>query len=186
MFGPALMVCPVYTYKATSRPVYFHIGTNWYDYETNQYFSGGQTRTVAAPCERIPLFVREGSILPVGKDIQSTKEAQTDLILKVYTGASGEFTLYEDDGVSYDYEKGAYSTIRFSYDEASKMLTVDDRKGQFQGMSEERIFNVEWIAKDRKTTVSEIKYNGKALAVIQSSRHSGAVRLKAMSEKCIE
>ncbi|MCL1934436.1 MAG: DUF5110 domain-containing protein [Candidatus Azobacteroides sp.] len=165
MFGPALMVCPVYTYQATSRAVYFPVGTNWYDYETNQYIAGGQTLTIPAPYERIPLFIREGSILPEGKDIQSTKEAQTDLTLKVYTGANGEFTLYEDEGVNYNYEKGAYSTIRFSYDEASGNLTIDDRKGRFQGMPEERTFTMEWIAKDKKTNSSKIKYTGNKVII---------------------
>jgi len=165
IFGPALMVCPVYTYKATSRPVYFPAGTNWYDFETNQYIAGGQKLTVPAPYERIPLFVREGAILPMGKDIQSTKEAQTDLTLKVYTGANGEFTLYEDEGVNYNYEKGASSTIKFSYDEASKSLTIDDRQGKFQGMPEERTFTVEWIAKDKKPTTSEIQYKGNKIIV---------------------
>ena len=165
LFGPALMVCPVYIYKATSRPVYFPAGANWYDFETNQYITGGQTLTVAAPYERIPLFVREGSILPMGKDIQSTKEAQTDLTLKVYTGANGEFTLYEDEGVNYNYEKGAYSTIKFSYDESSGSLTIGDRQGKFQGMPEERTFTIEWIAKGKKPVTSEIQYKGNKMII---------------------
>jgi alpha-D-xyloside xylohydrolase len=163
MFGPALMVCPVYTYKATSRAVYFPAGTNWYDYETNQHIAGGQTLTVAAPYERIPLFVREGSILPVGKEIQSTKEVQTDLTLKVYTGANGEFTLYEDEGVNYNYEKGAYSTIKFSYDETSKTLTISDRNGEYPEMVEKRTFIIEWITPNKKNFTSEVTYNGSKL-----------------------
>jgi alpha-D-xyloside xylohydrolase len=166
MFGPALMVCPVYTYEATDRPVYFPAGVNWYDYETNRYIQGGQVLKATAPYERIPLFVREGSILPMGKEIQSTKEAQTDLTLKVYTGANGEFTLYEDEGVNYNYEKGAYSIIPFSYDEASQSLTIGERQGKFHGMSDERTFSVEWISKDGKTTLGEIiKYNGNKVIV---------------------
>ncbi|MDR1502821.1 MAG: DUF5110 domain-containing protein [Prevotella sp.] len=162
MFGPDIMVCPVYTYKATSRNAYFPANTNWYDFESNKYIAGGQTLNVSAPYERIPLYIKEGAILPMGKDIQTTKEIQKDLTLKVYTGANGEFTLYEDEGVNYNYEKDAYSTIKFTYDEAAKTLSIGDAKGEYEGMSKERMFRVEWITKDGKTSVSEIKYTGKA------------------------
>lgn len=162
MFGPDIMVCPVYTYKATSRNTYFPANTNWYDFESNKYIAGGQTLNVSAPYERIPLYIKEGAILPMGKDIQTTKEIQKDLTLKVYTGANGEFTLYEDEGVNYNYEKDAYSTIKFTYDEAAKTLSIGDAKGEYEGMSKERMFRVEWITKDGKTSVSEIKYTGKA------------------------
>lgn len=160
LFGPNLMVCPVYTYKATTKEVYFPAGANWYDYESNRPIAGGQTLAVAAPYERIPLFVREGAILPLGEDIQTTKEAQTDLTLKVYTGANGSFTLYEDEGVNYNYEKGAHSTIRFSYDEATGELTIGERQGEFPGMAAERTFRVEWIKKGGKPTFSVVEYNG--------------------------
>lgn len=162
MFGPDIMVCPVYSYKATSRNAYFPATTNWYDFESNKYITGGQTLNVSAPYERIPLYIKEGAILPMGKDIQTTKEIQKDLILKVYTGANGEFTLYEDEGVNYNYEKDAYSTIKFTYDEATKTLSIGDAKGEYEGMPKERIFRVEWITKDGKTSVSEVKYTGKA------------------------
>lgn len=162
MFGPDIMVCPVYTYKTTSRNVYFPANTNWYDFESNKYIAGGQTLNVSAPYERIPLYIKEGTILPMGKDIQTTKEIQKDLTLKVYTGANGEFTLYEDEGVNYNYEKDAYSTIKFTYDEAAKTLSIGDAKGEYEGMPKERMFRVEWITKDGKTSVSEIKYTGKA------------------------
>lgn len=165
MFGPNLMVCPVYQYKATSRDVYFPAGTNWYNYDTGEYVTGGKSIKVSAPYERMPLFVQEGSILPMGNDIQTTKEAQTDLTIKVYTGKNGEFTLYEDEGVNYNYENGAYSTIKFSYDDASQQLTVDDVKGEYTGMAKDRIFKIEWITKGKKNTISEVKYSGKKLSV---------------------
>ena len=120
---------------------------------------------VAAPYERIPLYVQEGSILPMGKDIQTTKEIQSDLNVKIYTGKNGEFNLYEDEGVNYNYEKGAYSTIKFNYDESSKTLTIDDIKGEYTGMPKNRTFNIEWIAKGKKNTVSEVKYEGKKVTV---------------------
>lgn len=165
MFGPNLMVCPVYQYKATSRDVYFPASTNWYNYDTGEYVTGGKSIKVSAPYERMPLFVQEGSILPMGNDIQTTKEAQTDLTIKVYTGKNGEFTLYEDEGVNYNYENGAYSTIKFSYDEASQQLTVDDIKGEYAGMAKDRILKVEWITKGKKNTISEVKYLGKKISV---------------------
>lgn len=161
MFGPDLMVCPVYKYKSTSRDVYFPAGTGWYDYETGKYIAGGQSQSVATPYERIPLYVREGAVLPMGQKIQSTKEAQNNLTLKVYTGANGEFNLYEDEGVNYNYEKGAYSTIKLIYDEASGTLTIEDRKGEYLGMAKERIFTIEWISKDKNTTSAEVVYTGK-------------------------
>ncbi|WP_165021053.1 TIM-barrel domain-containing protein [Dysgonomonas sp. ZJ279] len=165
MFGPNLMVCPVYAYKATSRDVYFPADANWYDFESNEYIIGGKTLKVNAPYERIPLFVREGSILPMGKDIQTTKEAQVDLTLKVYTGKNGEFTLYEDEGVNYNYEKGAYSAIKFSYDDASQTLTIDDVKGEYLGMAKERTFKIEGISKGQKNTVTEVPYSGKKVTM---------------------
>jgi alpha-D-xyloside xylohydrolase len=167
MFGPDLMVCPVYTCKATSRDVYFPANTNWYNFETGEYITGGKTMKVAAPYERIPLFAKEGSILPMGEDIQSTKDAQINLTVKVYTGKNGEFTLYEDEGVNYNYENGAYSTIRFSYDEAAKTLTIDEVKGGYSGMPTDRIFKIEWIGKDRKNTVTEVRYTGKRVICLQ-------------------
>lgn len=160
MFGPNLMVCPVYEYNSTSRDVYFPANTNWYDYETEEYITGGKTMKVSAPYERIPLYVKEGSILPMGKEIQSTKEAQVDLTLKVYGGKNGEFTLYEDEGINYNYETGAYSTIRFSYDDTSKTLTIDDLKGEYPGMVKERIFRIERICKGEKN-IAKVKYSGK-------------------------
>lgn len=160
MFGPNLMACPVYTYKATSRDVYFPANTNWYNFETQEYITGGKTVKVSAPYERIPLYVKEGAILPMGKDIQTTKETQSDLTIKVYTGKNGEFSLYEDEGANYNYEKDAYSFIKFSYDEASRTLTIDDIKGQYPGMPKERTFKIEWISKDKAIVGSDVKYVG--------------------------
>jgi alpha-D-xyloside xylohydrolase len=165
MFGSNLMVCPVYAYKATSRDVYFPANTNWYDFETGEYITGGRTVNVAAPYERIPLFVREGSILPTGGEIQSTKEIQADLNIRIYTGKDGTFTLYEDEGVNYNYENGAYSTIRFDYNEESQTLTVGETKGAYAGMPEERILTVEWIGKGGKNTASKIKYTGEKVSI---------------------
>lgn len=143
MFGPAIMVCPVYTYGARSRDVTFPNGTGWYDFYTGRYINGGVRTSVAAPYERIPLFVREGAIIPYGPDMQYSDEKPADVItLYVYKGADGCFTLYEDENVNYHYEKGAYATIPISYDEASAALTIGQRQGEFPGMLTERVFNV--------------------------------------------
>lgn len=166
MFGPQMMVCPVYSYKTTTRDVYFPENSNWYDFESKQYIAGGKTLNVKAPYERIPLFVKEGAILPLGKDIQHTKESQADITLQVYTGANGEFTLYEDEGVNYNYEKGACSTIVLTYNEKEKKLTIADLKGQYAGMPKQRAFRIEWITKDgKKHPESTVNYTGKSVSV---------------------
>ena len=142
MFGPALMPCPVYEYKARSREVYFPEG-GWYDFYTGAYIAGGQTLTADAPYERIPLYVRAGSIIPFGPDMQWSDEKPADNIrLYVYAGRDADFTLYEDDGVTYGYEKGAYATIPIHWDDASRTLTIGARKGSFPGMLESRTFTV--------------------------------------------
>jgi alpha-D-xyloside xylohydrolase len=173
MFGPSLMVAPVYKYKATSREVYFPSANGWYDLYTGKFMEGGQKVNVAAPYERMPLFVREGSIVPFGPEIQYTSEKPADVItLYVYTGKDAQFTLYEDEGVNYNYEKGAYSTISFNYDEASGKLTIGDVKGSFDGMLKSRTFNIVWVGKQKpvgydlnKQADATVSYEGKAVEV---------------------
>lgn len=168
MFGPALMVCPVYQYGARNRSVYFPATTGWYDFYTGMYLRGGQQQTVNAPYERIPLFVREGAIIPYGPDIQYSNEKNPELItLYVYGGQNGSFTLYEDEGVNYNYEKGKYTTIAFNYDEASRSLTIGERNGAYPGMLENRKFNVVFVSKDKPKSFDahakgiEVAYDGK-------------------------
>ena len=147
MFGPALMVCPVSEYKARSREVFFPQG-GWYDFYSNKYIQGGQALTVDAPYERIPVFVRAGSILPLGPQMQWSDEKPADLIhILVYEGADGQFTLYEDEGTNYNYEKGKYATITFTYDDTHRQLTISKRKGSFKGMLKERKFNIVFVKK---------------------------------------
>ncbi|MBR1569237.1 MAG: glycoside hydrolase family 31 protein [Bacteroidales bacterium] len=142
MFGPALMPCPVSEYKARSRSVYFPEGV-WYDFYTGASVRGGQTLTVPAPYSRMPLFVRGGSILPIGPDMEWSDQKPADnLLLVVYAGADADFTLYEDDGLTYAYEKGACSSIGLHWDDASRTLTVGERQGSFPGMLQERTFRV--------------------------------------------
>ncbi len=183
MFGPALMVCPVATYQARERSVYFPKQSGWYDLYTGKKViekapqngtQGGSRRlTVEAPYERIPVFVREGSIIPFGPDIQYTDEKPADqILLYVYAGNNGEFQLYEDEGTNYNYEQGKYSTIDISYDDATRTLTIGQRKGEFDGMLKTRRFNIVLVTKEKphaldfdKPQGKSVQYKGKALKV---------------------
>lgn len=172
MFGSALMVAPVYEYGARNREVYFPASCGWYDFYSGKYVDGGQKLTVDAPYERIPLYVCEGAIVPYGPDMQySDEKPASEITLYVYTGKDGAFTLYEDEGVNYNYEKGQYATIPFAYNDAEGTLVIGDRTGDFPGMLKERTFNVVKVSKDQpqpfdlKAKGTTVKYDGKAQTV---------------------
>ena len=173
MFGPAIMVNPVYTYKTRSREVYFPKNNVWYDFYTGEVASvGGETKTVPAPYEHIPLYVRAGSIIPFGPAIEYTQQQKAENIrLYVYEGADGQFNLYEDEGTNYGYEAGRYANIPITFDDASKTLTIGERKGEFSGMLKERTFTVVVCGKDKaqaydpEAAGKEVRYNGKAVSV---------------------
>ncbi len=142
MLGPALMACPVYEYKARERSVYFPEG-GWYDFYTGKYIEGGQRLTVEAPYERMPLYVRAGSIIPIGPAIEWTDEDVPDNVtFLVYAGKNAEFKFYEDDGVSYGYEKGQYSSVQARWDDNARIFTLDKREGSYPGMLKSRTFCV--------------------------------------------
>jgi len=146
LFGPSLLINPVLGYKDRSRKVYLPAGQGWYDLYTGKYFKGGQDVDAAAPYGKIPVFVKEGSVIPSGPELQYTAEKPADpLTLFVYTGKNASFSLYEDEGTNYNYEKGAFSTIEFSYDESTKTLTLGQRRGSFSGMLKNRTFNIIFI-----------------------------------------
>lgn len=167
MFGPAFLVAPVYEYGARSREVYFPECQGWYDFYSNEFIEGGQAKTVAAPYDRMPLYVRTGAIVPFGPEIQWSDEKPADVIdLYVYQGADGEFTLYEDENVNYNYEKGAYSKIAFSYDDRMKLLSIEEREGEFPGMLEERTFNIIPVSKNGVGKTQTVKYNGLSMKVV--------------------
>lgn len=123
MYGPAFLVAPVTEQGATHRKVYLPAGCDWYNYWTNERVKGGQTIDVSAPIDTIPLFIRAGSIIPLGSDVLSTAQEQKIASVRVYPGANGEFTLFSDDGTSYGYEKGRSSITRLRWDDAKKQLT---------------------------------------------------------------
>jgi alpha-D-xyloside xylohydrolase len=151
MFGPAFLVAPVTTYQARSRTVYLPATTgDWYDFWTGTGTAGGQATDAAAPYDSMPLFVRAGSIIPTGPDLQYTGEKPADPItLYVYAGADGAFTLYEDDGLTYGYEKGAFARIPIRWDNAGKTLIIGKRQGKFPGMLAKRTFNVVLVTRDK-------------------------------------
>jgi alpha-D-xyloside xylohydrolase len=146
MFGPAFLVAPVTTYKARQRTVYLPSlpeGATWYDFWSGEAVAGGQTVDASAPYDALPVYVRAGSIVPFGPDLQYTDERPADPItLYVYAGADGHFTLYDDDGVSYAYERDEFSRIPISWHERTGTLTIGARQGSFPGMRRERTFNV--------------------------------------------
>lgn len=174
MFGPAFLVSPITAYHARSRPVYLPptVG-GWYDFWTGQALAGGRTITAPAAFDSLPLHVRAGAILPFGPEQQYVGEKKADPItLTVYAGANGVFALYEDDGLTYDYEKGASTRIPIRWDDASKTLTLGKRLGSFPGMLATRTFKVVLVSKDKPVGFSftphadrTVPYHGAAVKV---------------------
>jgi alpha-D-xyloside xylohydrolase len=141
---------------------YLPKGTLWYDFWTNQTYKGGQTLTLQTSLDRVPMFVRAGSILPLGPEMQYVGEKAWDnLEIRVYPGADGTFVLYEDEGDSYNYEKGIYSTIAFHWNNAKKTLTIGARKGNYPGMLTSRTFTVVWP----DGTTRQINYQGQEINI---------------------
>ncbi len=192
LFGRNLLVKPVtdplYTFKegrtghaiypevekaAAPVKVYLPKGTQWYDFWNNRKYDGGQTINRLAPIDIIPVFVKAGSILPFGPAVQYSGEKPWDnLEIRVYPGANGEFILYEDEGDNYNYEKGAFSEIKFSWNDAAKALTIADRKGEYKGMLQNRKFRILLVndktasgEKDASAHNAVVDYNGKAITM---------------------
>jgi alpha-D-xyloside xylohydrolase len=173
LFGPSLLINPVYTYKNRSREVYLPAGANWYDLYKGSYFEGSKKITADAPYERMPVFVKAGAIIPFGPELQYTTEKPADVItLYVYTGADGSFNLYEDEGTNYNYEKNFFSIIPLQYNEATRTLTIGERRGSFNGMLQHRKFNIVWITKDNKTGIDvqrkpdqSVNYTGRLVSI---------------------
>ncbi len=132
MFGPAFLVAPVTAQGLTEREVYLPAGTDWYDYWTNRRYEGGATVNAAAPLDTLPLFVRAGAIIPHGEPIEHTGQRQARIELHVYAGSDSTFDLYDDDGVTYNYEKGDYTLVHIAWDDGRKAISLrGDRKGLF-------------------------------------------------------
>jgi alpha-D-xyloside xylohydrolase len=176
LFGPALLVSPVYEYGARKRKVYLPAGTRWYDFYSGNVFFGGAAVDAPAPLERMPVFVKAGAIIPMGPVMQYTgQKPDAPLTLYVYTGANGAFELYEDDGLTYGYERGEFSRIPFTYDEATGKLTFGARSGAFPHMPRSRTFRVRWISGPTDATNFDgkvdatVEYSGKPVTVTRRS-----------------
>jgi alpha-D-xyloside xylohydrolase len=169
LLGPAFLVAPVSEFKARERKVYLPAGARWFDLYTGRSFEGGRTITAPAPYERMPVFVRAGSIIPTGPAIQYSAEGDKGPItLQVYSGADGSLSLYEDDGVSRQYLNGAYSRIPIHYDDSSATLTIGAREGRFRGMAEKRTIHVRFTQAARPAALDfdkadrTVAYDGRA------------------------
>ena len=173
MFGPSLLINPVYEYKQRSRSLYLPKCAGWYDLYSGKWYAGGQKIIADAPYERMPVFVKAGSIVPFGPSLQYTSEKPADTItLNIYTGADASFNLYEDEGTNYNYEKGKYTNIPLVYNEQTKVLTIDKRKGGFDGMLKKRVFKIIWIDKNKNIGLDTerrpgaiVKYNGEKILI---------------------
>jgi alpha-D-xyloside xylohydrolase len=172
LFGPALMAAPVTKAGVATRSVYLPAGAAWTDFWTGKSYPGGQAVDAAAPIETMPLFVRAGSIIPYGPPVEQAMEKADPIELRVYRGADGAFTLYEDEGDNYNYEKGRYATIPISWNESKHELTIGKRQGSFPGMLKKRTFHVVWIAPGQGAGIESTKvadvvvpYDGKAVTV---------------------
>jgi alpha-D-xyloside xylohydrolase len=147
MFGPALLVSPVLTEHALSRPVYLPASADWYDFWTGERTAGGVTFHVPSPLDQIPLAVRAGSILPLGPVIEYAGQATDPIELRVYPGADADFTLYEDAGDGYDYERGARATLPIHWNDATRTLTLGARQGSYPGMAAGHTFSLVIVSK---------------------------------------
>ena len=175
LFGKSLLVAPVtesmYTkeqsgdYATTGiRELYLPAGADWIDFWTGEPHAGGQTIQKESPIDILPLYVRSGSILPIGPQVQYADEKPWDsLNIRIYPGADGTFTLYEDEKDNYNYEKGLFSTISFSWDDDKKNLTIGDRKGAFHGMLQERTFQITVVTPEKGKGMENGQENGRSV-----------------------
>ena len=181
MFGPAFLVNPVteqlYTGKnagqTKTRKAYLPKGTKWFNFWTGETLDGGQTIDADAPLETIPLYVKAGSIVPMGPNVEyATQNPGGAIELRIYPGANCEFKLYEDESDNYNYEKGNSSTISLKWNEKLHQLTISDRKGSFPGMVKKRTFNIILVSKNHGVNSGitakadkSVSYVGKATVV---------------------
>jgi len=178
MYGPAILVNPVTEPGAQERRLYLP-KAKWFDFwtgaPTNVAAEGGKFVDAPAPIDRMPLYVRAGSIIPMGPEEEYSNQKPADPIeLRVYPGADGSFTLYEDENDTYHYEKGAYATIPLHWNDSTRTLTIGARKGSFPGMLESRSFHVVFVKENHGGAIDEttnpdqtVRYSGREVAVTQ-------------------
>jgi alpha-D-xyloside xylohydrolase len=171
MFGKSILTAPVTEPGVTSWKVYLPKAAGWYDFWTGKHFTGGRTVETATPLAQIPLFVKAGSVVPMGKTIQYSAEKSDTLEIRVYKGADGRFDLYEDEGDNYNYEKGNYSIISFSWNEKTHSLTIGNKQGDYPGSLKKRIFNVVLVDERKGFGINsdavgrKVLYQGKQIIV---------------------
>jgi alpha-D-xyloside xylohydrolase len=172
MYGPAFLVNPVTEPSSSTRQVYLPSAT-WYEFWTGSTIEGGRMINAITPLDRLPVYVRAGSIVPLGPDQEwSTQKPEDPIELRIYPGANGDFVLYEDENDGYDYEKGAYATIPLHWDDATHTLTIGERKGQFSGMLQDRTFRLVFVKENHGVGVNPadeadkvVQYSGKQITV---------------------
>lgn len=184
LFGKSLLVAPVtesmYTKEQTedysitgTRELYLPAGVEWIDFWTGESYAGGQTIRKESPIDILPLYVRSGSILPIGPQVQYADEKSWDsLEIRIYPGADGTFTLYEDEKDNYNYEKGLFSTIPFSWDDNRSRLIIGDRMGEFPSMLQERSFHITLVTPEKGKGMEpglksdrSVRYTGKEIII---------------------
>ncbi len=162
MFGKAMLVAPVTEPDITNWNVYLPKTAAWYNFHTGQRLQGGQT-IAAAAAHQIPVFIKAGSIIPLGEVMQYTKERSMDTLeIRIYHGADGEFNLYEDEGDGYNYEKGSYTEIPFRWKDKKQLLTIGAIKGGFPGALKKRVFNI--VSIGNKPVKKRLVYTGKIIS----------------------
>jgi alpha-D-xyloside xylohydrolase len=172
MFGTSFLVAPITKPSIKEWNVYLPSSVKWFDFWTGKRFEGGQTIQTAAPLDKIPLFVKAGSIVPMGKFLQYTSEKPMDTLeIRVYAGANGKFNLYSDEGDNYNYEKGNYTITPFVWNEQQQTLTIEKQQGDFAGALKKRVFNIVWVKENEGTgieiskKVKSVMYNGEKIIV---------------------
>jgi len=185
MFGKSIMVSPVtvpmYVQQVVngkdtslvedfstvkSKETYLPLGTDWYDFWTGEKISGGKKVTKETPLDIIPLYVKAGTLLPIGPAVQYAEEKKwDDLEIKIYPGSDGNFVLYEDENDNYNYEKGAFTLITFTWDNKKKVVTISDRTGTYPGMLSSRTFRLKLVGADNREEYKSVTYTGSKTAV---------------------
>jgi alpha-D-xyloside xylohydrolase len=166
MCGSSLLVNPIYNYRQRNRKLYLPAGTNWYDLYSNKMYKGGETILAEAPIAHIPVFVKEGTVLVTGPVMQYSTEKPADtLTVTVYGSKNASFTLYEDENENYNYEKQKYSTIKFTYNAAAKLITLSAPAGKFEGMINNRVFKIVFVGNTASPRSRLVNYTGKKIAI---------------------
>lgn len=166
MFGKSVLVAPVISPEIENWQVYLPEGTSWFDFWTGKNYKGGQTILADASKNKIPLFVKSGAIIPYGPVMQySSEKSNEEMTVKVYTGNNGSFELYEDEGDNYNYEKGKYILIPFTWNEKARTLTIGKQTGFFEGSTNKRTFTINVVGLDGSITSKKVVYDGRTVLV---------------------